>query len=106
MNVTAGVGGPGLVVYALATGWTHSGFAATAQVQFAVLGIASLALEAGAAHPRAWSAGSCWSHPWRVGLVAGNLLASRIDGAEAMRGVIVIAAVGACLALAQGIRAL
>lgn len=105
MNVTAGVGGPGLVVYALATGWAHAGFAATAQVQFAVLGIASLASKQ--ALPTLDLAG------WLVllgalalGLVAGNLLARHIDAPAAMRGVIAIAAVGACLALVQGIRAL
>ena len=42
MTVTAGVGGPGLVIYALATQWEHRSFAATAQLHFAVLGAAAL----------------------------------------------------------------
>ena len=105
MSVTAGVGGPGLVVYALATQWSHRRFAATAQVHFAVLGIASLAMKGAvpSLRPTGWLvlAGALGA-----GLVAGNLLARRIDGAKAMRGVIVIAAVGAFLALIQGVRAL
>src|SRR5699024_6738300 len=42
MPVTAGVGGLGLVIYALATQWEHRGLAATAQLHFAVLGAAAL----------------------------------------------------------------
>ena len=105
MSVTAAVGGPGLVIYALATRWPHRRFAATAQVHFAVLGIASLALKA--AMPSLSLLG--WlvlAASLAVGLVAGNKLAKRIDGAKAMRGVIVIAAVGAALSLVRGLMAL
>jgi uncharacterized membrane protein YfcA len=105
MNVTAGVGGPGLVIYAIATDWKHSSFAATAQVHFAVLGVASLAMKQ--AVPNLDVIG------WVVlvaalglGLVGGNILARHIDGRSAMRFVIIIAAIGACLAMAQGISAL
>jgi len=102
MNVTAGVGGPGLVIYALATEWKHSSFAATAQVQFAVLGAASLAMKQALPHLGLLG--------WLVlvvslglGLIGGNLLARHIDGRAAMRLVIVIALVGAVLAMLQGI---
>ncbi len=105
MNVTAAVGGPGLVIYALATRWSHQRFAATAQVHFAVLGIASLALK-GAVPSLSLVGWLVLAAALAVGLLAGNLLASRIDGAKAMRWVILIATVGAVLSLIQGIRGL
>ena len=102
MNVTAGVGGPGLVVYALATQWEHRRFAATAQLHFAVLGVAALIAK--------WSLPTLPLAGWAallallvVGLVGGNVLARWVHGARAMRWVIVIAMVGALLSLFQGL---
>lgn len=75
MNVTAGVGGPGLVIYGLATRWEHGRFAATAQVHFVVVGVASLAAK--------WTQPSVGYQAWvamaialATGLAAGNVLAS------------------------------
>ena len=42
MNAAAGVGGPALSVYAVATQWPQAAFAATAQPYFVVIGTASL----------------------------------------------------------------
>ena len=102
MNVTAGVGGPGLVVYALATQWEHRRFAATAQLHFAVLGVAALIAK--------WSLPTLPVVGWAallallvVGLVGGNVLARGVHGARAMRWVIVIAMAGALMSLAQGL---
>ncbi|AXK46736.1 sulfite exporter TauE/SafE family protein [Brachybacterium saurashtrense] len=102
MNVTAGVGGPGLVVYALATRWEHRSFAATAQLHFAVLGIAALVAK--------WSLPSLPAAGWAVllallvvGLAGGTVLARRVDGPRAMRWVVMIALVGALLSLGQGL---
>lgn len=105
MNATAGVGGPGLVIYALATKWDYSNFAATAQVIFAVQGIASLALKWAWPHltPVDWMVVAC---ALGVGLVAGSLLARRINPRIAMGAVIVIAAIGAVVGLVQGIQRL
>lgn len=105
MNVTAAVGGPGLVIYALATRWQHSHFAATAQVHFAVLGIASL-LTKGALPSLSTLGWIVLAAALAAGLAAGNLLARHIDGPKAMRMVIVVAAAGALLSLTQGIRSL
>src|SRR5690625_2111734 len=86
MNVTAGVGGPGLVVYALATRWEHRSFAATAQLHFAVLGAAALVAK--------WSLPSLPVAGWAAllglllaGLISGNVLARWVHGARAMRRV-------------------
>ena len=102
MNVTAGVGGPGLVVYALATQWEHRRFAATAQLHFAVLGVAALLAK--------WSLPTLPVVGWAallallvVGLVGGNVLARWVHGARAMRWVIVIAMAGALMSLTQGL---
>src|SRR5690625_1571271 len=102
MNVTAGVGGPGLVVYALATRWEHRSFAATAQLHFAVLGAAALVAK--------WSLPSLPVAGWAAllglllaGLIGGNVLARWVHGARAMRWVIVIAMVGALISLVQGL---
>ena len=101
MNVTAGVGGPGLVVYALATRWEHRSFAATAQLHFAVLGAAALLTK--------WSLPSLPVIGWAAlmgllvaGLISGNVLARWVHGPRAMRWVIVIAMAGALISLTQG----
>lgn len=105
MTVTAGVGGPGLVIYALATQWEHRSFAATAQLHFAVLGAAALIAK--------WSLPSLPLAGWAlllgmlvVGLIGGTALARRVHGARAMRWVIVIAMLGALLSLIQGLAGL
>ena len=105
MNVTAAVGGPGLVIYALATRWQHRRFAATAQVHFAVLGVTALALK-GAVPSLDVTGWLVLAAALALGLLGGNLLARRIDGPKAMRLVIGIAGVGAVLALVQGLRSL
>src|SRR5699024_684575 len=102
MTVTAGVGGPGLVVYALATKWEHRGFAATAQLHFAALGAAALLVK--------WQLPTLPVAGWVlltvmlvVGLFGGTVLARRVHGPRAMRWVIEIALAGALMSLIQGL---
>ncbi|WP_394214877.1 TSUP family transporter [Brachybacterium vulturis] len=102
MTVTAGVGGPGLVVYALATQWEHRSFAATAQLHFAVLGVAAL-LAKGALPTLPVGGWALLLGMLVVGLIGGTALARRVHGSRAMRGVIVIAMAGATLSLIQGL---
>ncbi len=102
MNVTAGVAGPGLVVYAVATRWQHRQFAATAQVHFAVLSLTSLVLK-GTVPRLPWAGWLTIAPALAAGLVLGNLMARRIDAAVAMRLVIVIAGVGAVAVLVRAI---
>lgn len=102
MNVTAGVGGPGVVVYARATGWPHHRFAATAQLHFLALGITSLAAKQ--ALPTLPAIG--WAALLMsliLGLLVGNRLATKIEPALAMRLVMSVAMAGAILALGRGI---
>jgi uncharacterized membrane protein YfcA len=102
MNVTAGVGGPGVVIYARATGWEHRGFAATAQVQFLLLGIVSLIAKRAlpTLAPTGWAA---MIIALLLGVLGGGAVARRMDGASAMRIVLVVALMGALLALGRGI---
>lgn len=105
MNVTAGVGGPGVVVYARATGWEHHRFAATVQLHGLVLGIVSLVAKGGlpSLAPAGWTA---LLAPLLLGLLAGDRLVRRVDGSSLMRAVMVIAMIGALLALGRGVLAL
>lgn len=105
MSVTAGVAGPGVVVYARATGWSQRGFAATAQLVFLVLSLVSLLARrtVPALPPAGWA---LLLLALVAGLVGGHLLAPRIDPERAMRAVLVAATAGALLALARGLAAL
>ncbi|GAA1508003.1 hypothetical protein BJ978_001284 [Agromyces terreus] len=106
MNAAAGVGGPALSVYAVATRWAQSGFAATAQPYFVVIGTASLVLKLGQTgwavpglEPGAW--------PWIVvallaGLGLAELLHRRIPHHAARIAVIAIAYLGGAAALVDG----
>jgi uncharacterized membrane protein YfcA len=106
MNAAAGVGGPALSVYAVATRWSQVGFAATAQPYFVVIGAASLVLKLAQTdwavpdlEPGAW--------PWiiaalLVGLGVGELLHRRIPHHAARIAVIVIAYAGGAAALIDG----
>lgn len=102
MNVTAGVGGPGVVIYARATGWTHRHFAATAQLHFCTLGIVSLAAKQ--ALPTlpvlGWAA---LGASLLGGLLVGNRLSLRLDPVLAMRLVMIVAIAGATVALLRGV---
>lgn len=104
MNVTAGVGGPGVVVYARATGWEHKHFAATAQLHGLALGIVSLIAKR-ALPSFAVSGWVALLIALLTGLIVGELVSRRIDGSSAMRVVIVIALVGGFLALGRGLAA-
>ncbi len=102
LNVTSGAGGPGLVVYARATGWPHHLFAATAQLQFIVLGVASLAAK--------WALPTLSALQWvallgamAAGILLGSWIAPRIRPDDGMRIVMVLALIGALLALARGL---
>lgn len=101
-NVTAGIAAPGLVIYALATRWEHRSFAATVQVHFIVLGVAALVSKAAlpSLPPLGWVV---MIGLLVIGLVGGNILARWVNGAKAMRWIIVIALAGALGSLIQGL---
>ncbi|MFC7375504.1 TSUP family transporter [Brachybacterium sp. GCM10030267] len=102
MNVTAGVGGPAVAVYAIATGWEHRGFAASIQAHFAVICIVSLAAK--------WALPSFGIGGWIVtiaailgGTVVGQRLAGRFSGPTMMRVVVVLAVAGALVTIVRAL---
>ena len=108
MNAAAGVGGPALSVYAVATRWSQVGFAATAQPYFVAIGVASLVGKLGA---------TGWAVPaLDTGRVAhrdrrapggararAKFLSPRISHRAARVAVIAIAYVGGAAALVDGL---
>ncbi|MFB6610767.1 sulfite exporter TauE/SafE family protein [Agromyces sp. NPDC056379] len=106
MNASAGVGGPALSVYAVATRWPQAGFAATAQPYFVVIGAASLVGKLGAT---GWALPELEPGAWPlvigallVGLGLGELLHRRIPHHAARIAVIVIAYAGGAAAIVDG----
>lgn len=94
MNVTAGVGGPPIVLYRLSTDWPHTPYVATVQVYFIGLNTASLA-----ARGRPDLDGATWVAvvgALVVGLVLGDRLAGHVTDAQA-RGLIVAVALGGAI---------
>lgn len=104
MNVTAGVGGPAVVLYALSAQWRHEAFVATVQLYFAALNVASL-LAVG------WPPldGPTWAialASLALGLVAGNALASRVPYEAARKLVFGVALTGSLATMVKGTLAL
>ena len=101
MNVTAGVGGPAIVLYSLSTGWPHRSFVATVQVYFIFLNIGSLI-----AHGIPALSGPTWlliAAALVVGMVLGQLLSRRIDSVLASRLVLVVAFTGSLATIVRGL---
>ena len=102
MNVTAGVGGPAMAVYAVAIHWEHRYFAASAQAHFGVISIVSLMAK--------WALPPIGITGWAVAISAilagtfvGQRLAGRFSGRAMMRLVIALATAGALVTIVQAI---
>ena len=95
MNVTAGVGGPAIVLYAVSTAWEHRKFVATFQFYSIFTNLGSLAAKGGLPHvtPVALA----------VGLVGGEILSRHIDHELARRLAIGLALGGAVFTVIKGI---
>ena len=107
MNATAGVGGPAVSIYALATNWPHRSFAATMQPYFLFIGLTSLGAK--------FATGSAEVPPLQswvwlsvaaaciAGLILGEVLARIVKPHIARRLLIVVAYVGAVATVVRGI---
>lgn len=104
MNVTAGVGGPAMVLYAMATRWEQRSFAATFQFYGIFVNIASLATKGGLDVPPRAVALALGALAF--GLVAGQLLAPRVSGERARDAVFWLALLGGLATIAKGVAAL
>lgn len=104
MNVTAGVGGPAVVLYALSTGWKHHHFVATVQLYFAALNAASLVAQGlPLLDAVTWVVVAA---SLVLGMVAGHRLAGRTSPETARRLVVVVALLGAVAIVIKGTIAL
>ena len=100
MNVTAGVGGPAMAVYATSTGWAQAGFAASMQLLFALVNTGSVLTKGlpRLSEPQAWTiAGALLA-----GVLLGQLLTRWITAQQARTGVVVLALTGACATVVEG----
>lgn len=104
MNITAGVGGPPLVIYATSTRWNYIEYVATVQIFFAALNALSVA---GRGIPNlppiTWIVAAASS---AVGLLLGHLFGARINDRLAAKAIVVIAVAGSLAAILRGCLAL
>ncbi|KRE52516.1 TSUP family transporter [Phycicoccus sp. Soil748] len=104
MNVTAGVGGPAMVLYAVSTRWEHHRFVATFQFYAVLVNLASLATKGPPHLPPSALAVSVGA--LGVGLLLGELLSRRVPADRASRAVVVLAMAGALATVVKGVVAL
>ena len=101
MNVTAGVGGPAIVLYAVSTSWEHRKFVATFQFFSIFTNLASLTAKGGL--PRVSPAALVVSlGALVVGLAGGELLSRRVDHEIARHLAIGLALAGAAFTVVKG----
>jgi uncharacterized membrane protein YfcA len=102
MNVTAGVGGPAIVLYAVSTAWEHRKFVATFQFYSIFTNGASLVAKGGLPHVTllelALSFGAL-----AVGLLGGEVVSRHIDHNLARRLAIGLALTGAVFTVVKGL---
>ncbi|MEL6894287.1 MAG: sulfite exporter TauE/SafE family protein [Actinomycetota bacterium] len=101
MNVTAGVGGPPIVLYRLSTDWPHTPYVATVQIYFIGLNTASLA-----ARGRPELDSTMWLGvigALVVGLAIGDRLAQHVTESQARILIVVVALGGAISTVIKGV---
>lgn len=101
MNVTAGVGGPAIVLYAVSTAWEHRKFVATFQFYSIFVNLASLAAKGGLPHISTTALVLCFAS-LAAGLAGGQVLARHIDHEAARRLAIGLALAGALVTVVKG----
>jgi uncharacterized protein len=101
MNVTAGVGGPAITLYALSTHWPHRQFVATVQLYFALLNAGSLAAK-GWPHLSAttWLVAGC---SLALGVAIGHQLSGVVSAKHARRLVTALAVAGSLATVVKGV---
>jgi len=102
MNVTAGVGGPAITIYAVATRWEHTEFVATVQLYFALLNAGSLIAKGGL--PKVGSVALLVA---LTALAAGTFLGQRLNRRvpvhRARQAVLILAVAGGVATVIKGL---
>jgi uncharacterized membrane protein YfcA len=101
MNVTAGVGGPAMTLYAVGAGWAHRKFVGSMQLYFALLNIGSIVAKGlPSIGPFQFSAilGAL-----AAGLFAGSAAARHIPPKRARQAVVALALFGAAATIVKGV---
>jgi uncharacterized membrane protein YfcA len=104
MNVTAGVGGPAMVLYAVSTRWEHRRFVATFQFYAVMVNLASLLFKGRPQLPPSALIVSVGA--LAIGLLLGELLSRRVPAERASRAVVLLAMAGALATVVKGLVAL
>jgi hypothetical protein len=102
MNVVGGVGGPAVASYALNAGWSPRQTRSTLATYFLAINVVSVASRGVPGLSWPFAVGSIVAVI--VGFGLGSLLARRVDARAVRWGTLVLAAAGACAAIAQGLR--
>lgn len=106
MNATAGIGGPAVSIYALATNWPHRSFVATVQPYFLIVGLASLGAKFASGSTIPALPGWVWilvAVALVAGLFLGEILVTIVKPHVARRLLVVVAYVGAGATITRGI---
>ncbi|MCG7423523.1 sulfite exporter TauE/SafE family protein [Micrococcus porci] len=111
MNTTAGVAGPALAVYAVASKWEQRSWAATLQPIFLTANVTSIVLKASLGATAGAAAVPWWAWAAAVagapaGIAVGSRLARRVDPGRARRVAVTLAGVGAAVTLVRGLASL
>lgn len=111
MNTTAGVAGPALAVYAVASKWEQRSWAATLQPIFLTANVTSILTKAAVGATPApglvpWWAWVAAMAGGPVGIALGSVLARRVDASQARVVAVCLASVGATVTLVRGLTAL
>jgi uncharacterized membrane protein YfcA len=104
MNVTAGVGGPAIVLYAVSTAWEHRRFVATFQFYSIFTNLASLVAKGGLPHVTPVALIVSFA-ALAAGLLGGELLSRHVNHDVARRLAIGLALAGAVFTVVKGILA-
>lgn len=105
MSVTAGVSGPAIAGYAVASRWPQAKFAISVQLYFLVLAVSSL-LAKGGMPQLDWIQWITCLAAMVLGIVLGNVLAPKIPAKISRAFVVLVALAGAVVLLVNGITAL
>ncbi|MCU1548560.1 MAG: hypothetical protein JWO29_1511 [Arthrobacter sp.] len=107
MNAAAGVGGPAITAYAIATRWDQKSFGATLQPYFVTTGLSSLLMKylfSGGHLPalEGWQWLSILA-AMVLGIAAGDLLSGRVRPGVIRRMVVIVAYAGAVSTMTKGV---